>query len=282
MTMADVISAAAERFRMAGVEDPAGDAWVLANAANRRRGGIAVQLHGPVDGAASALLEEWVSQREARRPVSQIIGQRHFHQNLFTVTSDVLDPRPESEILVEEAIRLHPARILDLGTGSGCLLLSILVGLPAATGTGTDASHAALEVAWRNCARLGLQGRAEISWSDWCTGISGRFDLVVSNPPYLSAGEYEASPPELRRWEPKMALTEGDDGLSAYRSIAAGAGGLLRPGGRLLLEFGAGQLAMVVEIVTGCGWAVERILDDLDGRPRALVVMLDGPVQATA
>ncbi len=271
-TMADVISAAARRFRVAGVDDPVRDAWMLVGEANRRVGGSdSFLLHESSGIATSELLEDWISQRESRRPVSQIIGQRHFHEHVFAVTSDVLDPRPDSETLVEEAIRIRPARILDLGTGSGCLLLSILARLPTATGIGTDVSHAALEIARLNGSRLGLGGRAEFFWSDWLAGITGKFDMIISNPPYLSAREYGDSPPELLHWEPRLALTDGGDGLSAFRSITANAAACLAPDGHLLLEFGAGQQGEVAEIVAGCGFRVDRMLHDLDGRRRALV-----------
>ena len=271
VTYSEYVAAAAARLGAAGVENPAVDAWRLAEEAfSRLHGRCGLVPHEEIDRNAEVLLSDWLNQRECRRPVSQIIGRRHFHKGEFIVTSDVLDPRPESEILVDAGILRDPKHILDLGTGSGCLLLSLLAELPAARGVGIDLSHGALRIARENSRRMGLADRADFHRSDWFSKVVGRFDLIVANPPYLSESEYADSPGELAQWEPRLALTDGGDGLSPYRIIAAGAGRHLSPGGCLIFEIGAGSLDQVRDIAIQSALKVERVVPDFEGRPRAV------------
>ena len=275
-SISEAVTAAAKRFHAAGVENPAADAWRLAGEAYSRIHGLQQLVpHERIDPDTARLLGDWFDQRERRRPVSQIVGRRLFRNLEFSVTSDVLDPRPESEVLVEAGVKRCPERILDLGTGSGCLLLSLLAELPGAEGVGIDSSEAALRVARENSKRTGLCGRARFHRSDWYSAISGQFDLIVSNPPYLTESEFNRSPAELR-WEPQQALTVGGDGLSPYRTIAAGANRHLASGGRLLLEIGAGRLDQVSRIVAQFALCVEEVHFDLDRRPRAMSCMVRG------
>ena len=267
----EYVVAAAARLRAAGVEDPAGDAWRLAEEAFRRLHGRSQLVpHERIDRNTAALLTNWLDQRESRRPVSQIVGQRHFHKNEFMVTSDVLDPRPESEFLVEAGVIRAPGRILDLGTGSGCLLLSLLVELPEACGVGIDLSEDALRIARENSLRLGVSDRASFHQSDWFREVVGRFDLIVANPPYLSESEFADSPKELVQWEPRLALTAGGDGLSPYRTIAVDANRHLSPGGCLIFEIGAGRLDQVRDLAVQAALDVEQVVLDHEGRPRAI------------
>ncbi len=257
--------------RAAGVEDPAGDAWRLAEEAfSRHHGRRQLVPHEEVDRSTEILLSNWLDQRESRRPVSQIIGRRHFHRSEFIVTSDVLDPRPESEFLVDAGVLRNPGHILDLGTGSGCLLLSLLTELPAACGVGIDLSEDALRIARENSRRLGVSDRAEFHLSDWFSEVVDQYDLIVANPPYLSESEFADSPKELTHWEPRMALTAGGDGLSSYRTIVAGARRHLSPGGCLILEIGAGRLDQVRDLVALSAMDVEQVVLDHEGRPRAI------------
>jgi len=216
-----------------------------------------------------------VAARLARQPVAQIIGQRQFWGLGFRVTRDTLDPRPETETLVAEALRLPFRKVLDLGTGTGCILLSCLHDCPTAEGLGVDISAAALEVARGNAHALGLEGRAGFQLSDWFSTVAGRFDLIVSNPPYIAADEMAGLAPEVRAHEPAMALTDGGDGLGAYRAILAGAAAHLAPGGRVLLEIGPTQGAAVLALAAAAGMPGGRVLPDWDGRDR--VVVLDSP-----
>ena len=270
---ASMLARASRRLALADVEDPAGDAARLLAFATEGRCGCALPRDCCVSSAdVRERFEAAVGQRAVRRPVSQITGKREFYGRSFLVDSSVLDPRPESELIVEQAARLRPSRVLDLGTGSGCLLISILLECPAASGTGADCSAAALETARRNAKRLGVQGRAEFVRSDWLESVSGEFDLIVSNPPYVSAAEHARLQPEIRYWEPKEALTQGGDGMSGYRSISRGVFRHLSPGGRLVLEIAPGLLAQVIRIFERAGFRLERVLRDLAGLDRVVIL----------
>lgn len=268
-----MLARAHRRLTLANVEDPAGDAARLLAFAAEGRCGCAL----PRDCCVSAAgvrerFEAAVAQRAVRRPVSQIVGKREFYGRSFLVDSSVLDPRSESELIVERAATLLPSRVLDLGTGSGCLLLSILLECPMASGTGADCSAAALEIAKRNAKRLGVRDRAEFVRSDWFESVSGEFDLIVSNPPYVSAAEHSRLQPEIRYWEPREALTPGGDGTLGYRRISRGVRRHLAPGGRLALEIAPGLLARVVRIFESAEMRLETVLRDLVGLNRVVIL----------
>ncbi|MHA6346688.1 peptide chain release factor N(5)-glutamine methyltransferase [Roseivivax sp. CAU 1761] len=272
-TAAAHLAEAARRLDAAGVDDPGRDARrLLAHALGIAPARLTLALPDPLAPEAEAAFAALVARRAARVPVSHLTGRREFWGRSFEVTPDVLDPRPETESLVAEALARGFARVLDLGTGSGCILLTLLAERPAATGLGTDLSAAALDVARRNAGALGCAGRAEFAHGAWWQAVpaASRFDLVVSNPPYIAAAEMAALAPEVRDHEPADALTDHGDGLSAYRAIAAGAGGHLAPGGRLLVEIGAAQGPAVAAIFAAAGLAAVRVLPDLDGRDRVV------------
>lgn len=280
MSASTALADAAARLRAAGVPDAAADARrLLAHALGLAPGRLTLALPGPLPEAAAARFAEAVARRAARQPVAQILGERLFWGRPFRVTPDVLDPRPETETLVAAALEAPFARMLDLGTGSGCLLLTLLAECPGATGLGTDISAAALAVAADNATRLGLAARAAFARADWFSGVSGFFDLIVSNPPYIAAAEWATLAPEVRDWEPRAALTPGEDGLAAYRAIAAGAGGHLAPGGRLVLEVGAGQGEAVAAICEAAGLGPTALRVDMDGRARAVLCTPPGPAR---
>ncbi|RMD90175.1 MAG: peptide chain release factor N(5)-glutamine methyltransferase [Alphaproteobacteria bacterium] len=271
MTAAEALAWASRRLREAGVEGPERDARILlAHALGVDRARLVLMLPEPVPEAARRRLEAAVAARAARQPVAQIIGERLFHGLRLKVTPDVLDPRPETETLVETALAAPFGRVLDLGTGSGAILLALLAARPEATGLGTDISEAALAVARENARRLELEQRASFRRADWWEGITGRFDLIVSNPPYIGEAEIAALAPETRDWEPRAALTPGADALAAYRAIAAGAAEHLAPQGRLIVETGAGQAEEVARIFAAAGLLDPRLVADLDGRPRVV------------
>jgi release factor glutamine methyltransferase len=215
-------------------------------------------------------LAEAVARRADRVPVSQIVGRRAFWTSEFVVTPDVLDPRPETEVLVEQALSEPFSNVLDLGTGSGCILISLLQERPLAKGVGTDISEKAVLVAGENAARLGVADRLVLPVSDWFADVGGRFDLIVSNPPYIAVGEMAGLQPEVRDHEPRMALTDEGDGLGAYRAIAAGAPDHLVPGGRLLVEIGATQAVAVCGFFRSAGLEDILVHADLDGRVRVV------------
>ncbi len=273
--MTDSVGGAIRRgaaaLREAGIDDPRGDARrLLAAAMAVPPDRLSLGERDPVPAAAAQRYDAFLGERAARRPVAQITGERWFFRHRFRITSDVLDPRPETETLVARALETPFTRILDLGTGSGCILLSLLAEQPAATGLGTDISPAALAVAAENAARTGLSDRAAFREASWFDGIGGRFDLIVANPPYIAQAEMPDLAPEVRDWEPRAALTDGGDGLSSYRAIAAGAGRHLRPGGRLIVEIGPTQGAVVAEMLATAGLAPVSVHRDLDGRDRVV------------
>ncbi|MEL6915617.1 MAG: peptide chain release factor N(5)-glutamine methyltransferase [Pseudomonadota bacterium] len=266
------------RLEAAGIPDAAGDVRRLfeeAYAAGNAPGAPAQTREAPNE-VTLEMLSIFLEQRLARMPVAQIIGRRAFWRHEFRVTPDVLDPRPETETLVAAALERPFTRILDLGTGSGCILLSLLVDRPASEGLGTDLSPAALSVAAWNARELGLAGRARFAEGPWFAPVEGRFDLIVSNPPYIPAADLDGLAPEVRDHEPRGALTDGADGLSAYRAIFAGAAAHLAPGGRVLVEFGAGQGDDVARIAAAEGWQDTSFHADLDGRDRVLAALSPG------
>ena len=211
-----------------------------------------------------------VERRNRGEPVSHILGTRAFWTHVFEVTPDVLDPRPETEALVEAALGVSAERVLDLGTGSGCILVSVLAERAAAMGIGVDVSASALQVAQRNAESAGVASRCTFMQSDWYDTVEGMFDLIVSNPPYIAAEEMSALAPELA-YEPRLALTDEHDGLSCYRIICEGAPMHLNAGGWLMVEIGPTQGAAVAAMFGAAGLKDVEIRPDLDGRDRVVM-----------
>jgi release factor glutamine methyltransferase len=234
----------------------------------------------PAPAAVAAALRELTARRVQREPMAYILGEREFWGLPFKVSPAVLVPRPDSETVIEAALalladRARPWRILDLGLGSGCLLLTLLHEFRAARGVGLEISEAALAVARTNAAALHVEDRAELllgDWRqpDWHDQVGGPFDLLVSNPPYIEAGAIAGLMPEVSRFEPKLALDGGADGLAAYRAIAAEAPRLVTPGGRLLLEAGEGQAPEIHKIFQSTGFTPEAPWKDLGGIDRVV------------
>jgi len=271
-TAAEAMVAATARLRAAGVPDPARDArLLLAHAA--QVDAARVTLIAPEDIAPEIAdrYDHLIALRAVRVPVSHLVGEREFYGRRFKISADVLDPRPESETLIEAALSEDFARVLDLGTGSGCLLVTLLAERPDARGIGVDLSEAACLQASANAVLHHVAGRAEIVQGNWFDPVEGRFDLIVANPPYLAVDEMADIAPELRDHEPRMALTDEGDGLSAYREIAALAGSYLTTQGRVLCEIGWQQGPDVRAIFANAGWGHIDILADLDGRDRVVL-----------
>ncbi|HEY0121993.1 MAG TPA: peptide chain release factor N(5)-glutamine methyltransferase, partial [Rhizobium sp.] len=222
------------------------------------------------------LLARYRDRRLAREPVSRILGRREFWGLSFSVSEATLDPRPDSEVLVEEAIAALDGcanpRVLDLGTGTGCLLLAILSDIAGATGIGVDISPEAVSMARVNALQLGLEHKAAFHQGDWMDGLDERFDLVISNPPYIPCADIVGLEPEVRTFDPQAALDGGADGLDAYRLLADGLGRVLKSGGMAIIELGAGQAEAVSGLFLAAGLGIECIADDLGGVPRALIV----------
>jgi release factor glutamine methyltransferase len=277
VTGAEALADAVRRLAAAGIDGAARDARrLLAHALGVAPDRVTIVAPEELPPEAAARFAAAVAARAARQPVAQITGRRDFFGRSFRVTRDTLDPRPETELLVAAALERPFVKMLDLGTGTGCILLSCLAGMPFATGTGTDISAAALDVARENAGRLGLDARARFLVSDWFAGVTGRYDLIVSNPPYLAEAEMAALAPEVRDWEPRGALTPGGDGLDAYRAIAAGAGARLMAGGRLIVEIGPTQAAAVAALLVAQGFAAPEVRPDLDGRDRVVIAVKAG------
>lgn len=277
MKAQDALRRAVPRLHEAGIEDGSRDARVLlAHALGIGHDRLTLKLQDEMTAPQEAIYDAALRARIARQPVAQITGRRLFWGLSFRVTRDTLDPRPETETLVAEALSQPFQKLLDLGTGTGCILLSCLKGMPLARGLGTDISDAALQVAVGNTRDLGLEARARFRKSDWFANVTGAYDLIVSNPPYIAAEEMPQLAPEVRDWEPHQALTPGGDGLDAYRAISQGAGARLMPGGRLLVEIGPTQGPAVVALFRAAGLDDLRILPDLDGRDRVVAAVKPG------
>lgn len=271
MTAAEAMVAATARLRAAGVPDPARDARVLLAHAARIEASR-VTLIAPED-LAPEIQDRYnhlISLRAVRVPVSHLIGERAFYGRQFKISCDVLDPRPETETLIEAALSEPFSRVLDLGVGSGCILVTLLAERPSAVGVGVDISEAACLQASANAVLHRVQSRADIKTSDWFSSVTGEFDLIVSNPPYIAQDEMLGLSAEVREHEPVLALTDGGDGLQAYRNIANGVMKHLEPQGRLLLEIGPTQAGDVTKLLRQAGFDDLAVIQDLDGRDRVI------------
>lgn len=278
-TLFRILRASEQRLREAGVDSPGLDARLLAAAGlGTKPDGLTLAGDRTLEAGEIERIEALLARRiDGREPVSRILGRREFWSLDFRVTPEVLDPRPDSETLIEAALllfpnRAAPLRILDLGTGSGCLLLAALGEYPTASGIGVDASTAGLAVAAENAQRLGFAARARFAYGDWGRGLSDLFDLILCNPPYITESERAALAPEVTRHDPPAALFAGADGLDAYRAILPDLPRLLAPQGRALLEIGATQAERVSALARAAGLDIVEIKRDLAGRDRCVVL----------
>ncbi|SMX36759.1 peptide chain release factor N(5)-glutamine methyltransferase [Maliponia aquimaris] len=280
---ADLLSRATARLVEAGVPDPGRDARrLLSHVLKVPAGRLTLFLPEPVEPDLEVVYLTLVERRAERMPVSHLTGRRMFYGRDFLVTPEVLDPRPETETLIEVALTEPFATVLDLGTGSGCILLTLLAERQAAVGIGTDISEAALNVAYWNRNTLRLEDRAELRQGSWYAPLGPEdagFDLIVSNPPYIAVSEMPFLAPEVREHEPRLALTDEADGLTAYRAILDGAALRLAPGGRLVVEIGASQGMAVSRLFQVSGLHGVRVIPDLAGRDRVVVATLPGGFQ---
>lgn len=279
-TRVEALKHLGEIFREAGIETAQRDArLLLLDATGIKHSDLLSAARAPL-GDAAEKLAAYVARRITREPVARILGEWEFWSMPFTLTPDTLVPRPDSETVVAAALlglkdRRHKAegvRILDLGTGSGCLLIALLKELPGASGLGTDISEGALKTAQFNATRNGVADRATFIRSDWEKAIEGRFDVIVSNPPYIADKVIKGLEPEVRVHDPVLALSGGKDGLEAYRAIAAALPSLLNEGGFATLEIGSDQAETVPAIFLKAGFEIEGPFADFGARPRAITV----------
>lgn len=276
-TLGAALAWGAERLRAAGVAEARRDSrLLLSHALGGRPDLVTGYPERPLAPDQAAAFRAAVGRRAAREPVARILGRREFWGLEFRVSPATLDPRPDSETLIEALLdRLPdpsaPLSLLDLGTGTGCLLLALLSELPAATGVGIDRSEEALAVARANAEALGLAARATFRQGDWAEGLDGGWQVIVSNPPYIVSAEIPDLPPEVARFDPRAALDGGVDGLAAYRRIASRLPDLLDRSGILALEIGAGQGDEVEAILAAAGLAPLGRRRDLAGIERCVL-----------
>lgn len=264
MVAQEKLRAAAQRLAAAGIDDALREARIFAREA-----------------ADENSFDAFVARREKREPVAYILGRREFWSLEFEVTPAVLIPRPDSEALIEAAFAAlkakPPARILDLGTGSGALLITLLTEWPNASGVGVDQSEQALAVAKRNAERHGVAARANFREGDWLQGIDEKFDLVVANPPYISDQAFTKLDPDVRDFEPPLALKAGPEGLNALARITHRLATVLKAESLAIVEIGYDQRLGAQALFAKAGLDVTRIVTDLAGRDRALVARLPQP-----
>jgi len=271
---ATALHKAAGVLAQAGIESPRYEARLLL----AHLLGLSARTLPPPDAAVDAAsLAHAVARRAAREPLAYITGTRGFWSFEVAVSPATLIPRPDSETLIEAALGVFPdrasvTRVLDLGTGTGCLLLAALIEFPAAFGVGVDRVPAAAALAAANAARLGLACRAVFIAGDWSDAIAGRFDLVLCNPPYIESAVIPTLMAEVARHEPPTALDGGPDGLAAYRRLITGLPALLSPGGCAILELGHGQAEAVAALAGAAGFAATQTRADLGNMERALLL----------
>jgi release factor glutamine methyltransferase len=270
----------AARLRSAGIDEAELDARILLGAVlDLDLTGMIAQATRPLTSAEAALLARYAQRRIAGEPIARILGSKEFWGLSFQLSPATLEPRPDTETVVELALELLRAdggsdrrlRIADLGTGTGAILLALLSELPAATGIGTDISEAALQTAAANAARAGLSERTTFVACDYASGLSGPFDLIVSNPPYIRTADIGSLAVEVRNHDPLAALDGGADGLDAYRTLVPQAARLLAPGAALVVEAGEGQSGQIQALMVAAGLTpAPSPKADLAGIPRAV------------
>jgi release factor glutamine methyltransferase len=276
-TIGSALARAAAALAAAGFDEPRRRArLLLAAALGRSAAEMFADPECPLAAVEEARAAAMLGRMIAHEPLSRIIGKREFWGLEFVLSGDTLDPRPDSETLVESVLARLPDctrayRFLDLGTGTGCLLLALLSEFPQATGVGVDVAPGAARTARRNARLLGLGGRAHFVVGDWARAVAGGFDAVVANPPYIATPAIAGLPREVRDYDPRRALDGGADGLLAYRAIAVDLLRLVLPGGLFATEIGMGQAEAVGAILVQNGLAIDGFAPDLAGITRCVV-----------
>ena len=272
------LTTATSRLASAGISDARREArLLLATVLGWDAARVLAYPEALLNAEAEMRLEALLARRARREPISRILGHREFWSLRFELAPSTLDPRPDSEVLIEAALaalpeRRRPYRVLDLGTGTGCLLLALLSELPSAWGVGIDRSAEAAATARRNAAALGLSQRARFAVGDWATSIAGDWHAILVNPPYIASAGIAGLMPEVARHDPRLALDGGGDGLEAYRALVPQIVGLLAPQGVAAIELGVGQAADVAGIATAAGLVIQGIRHDLGGIERCMIV----------
>lgn len=277
LTIGSAVNALTSQFTQAGLDTPRLDARILiGHVAGLAPSLLFARAAETLTAAQAAEIDAFARRRLAHEPVSRILGRREFWGLEFELNEATLDPRPDTETVVSAALALKDIlpdapRVLDLGTGTGCILIAILSEYPGAQGVGIDRDLRAVAAARANADRLGVGARATFRQGDWCAGVSETFDLIVSNPPYIAERERADLDTEVTAFDPAGALFAGADGLDAYAALIPGARDRLAAEGRLILEIGVTQADAVESLLTRAGMAVESKVPDFSGRVRALV-----------
>lgn len=268
----ETLKSAALRLHKAGVENPGYDTTKLFESClGKRVYSLNKEEIDTIPEKIWSSFENLIKLRERRMPIAKIVNEKEFWGRSFHVNTEVLDPRPDTEVLIEEALSEEFGQFLDLGVGSGCLLVTLLAEKPAAYGVGSDISPSCIRVAGINIERFSLKDRCKLVTSDWFSEINCNFDLIISNPPYISKEEYETLQPEIRYFEPRIALTLEDDGLDSYCKIASEVSNYLNHNGRLIIEIGFGKYHQVKRIFERTDLSLENEIPDLCGITRVLV-----------
>lgn len=286
LSVNELIKIAVSRLRDSGIENPYLDASVLLSCVlGMRREYLLLEPERKLNNPDIVAFNEFVERRCKNEPIAYIIGKKEFWSLDFTVTRDTLIPRPDSETLVEAALkrakniaheRIAPLTslnigILDIGTGTACLLIALLKELPAARGLGVDISEPALQVAGNNAKNHGVDGRVRFAKSNWCDEVNGQFDLIISNPPYIPRGDLSHLMKDVADYEPYLALISGLDGMDSYRAISQQIYGKLKNGGYVLFEIGQGQDVAVASLLQEANLVIDEISNDLAGVPRCVI-----------
>lgn len=265
----EILRAASARLAAAGIGNPRLEARVLWEATKNN--------NPPLEGEKVRVFDSFVARREKHEPVAYITGHREFWSLDFLVEPGVLIPRADSETMIEAVLKAFPDKsaplsVLDLGTGSGCLLAAVLSEYPNAAGLGIDAAETPLRIASTNLMRLGFERRAEIRRGSWAEGLAGPFDVILCNPPYIPAADIQSLDSDVRDFEPHAALASGPDGLDDIRKLAPAIKNLLRPQGWGFVEIGIGQAESAWAIFSKAGLTVDRVAADLSGVPRIVIL----------
>jgi release factor glutamine methyltransferase len=284
-TRAEALRLLAKAFQESGLEEPAREARLTLHAACGVSSAALIAAPEEPLGPSALRLGEIAVRRAGGEPLSRIVGKREFWGLSLSLSPDVLDPRPETETIVEAAVALFAAnrreqiRVLDLGVGSGAILCALLAEFPCARGFGIDGSEKATKVALANLEACGLAGRVNVRVGHWTAGVEGSFDLIVSNPPYIPSADIAGLPRAVRDFDPRLALDGGVDGLDAFREIIPASVRLVSAGGTLLVEVGAAQARSVLAIAAEAGFLEVATWRDLAGVERVVAARAPfGPI----
>ena len=276
MTRGEALILATQRLHAAGIDNPEREArYLLSYALQCEALELIIRPKVVLNDDEEATFTNWLARREKREPLARIHGLREFWGMPFGLNEATLEPRPDTETLIECVLKKVPLlstslRILDIGTGTGCILLSLLKEYEQAEGVGTDKSARALQAAQHNAIQLGLKSRASFIETNWAEGAQGPFDVVVSNPPYITSCEMETLQPEVKLFDPDLALDGGEDGMNPYRVIIPAAHALLNTGGLLAFEVGHTQAGAVTELLKQHGFKEVGVREDLQHIPRVV------------